>query len=511
MPRASIRLLPGALGAALLLFVTIGGGTPEGRMREARGAPPSEQAWQAHRPHVSLLIAGNQLGKFKPCGCTSPQLGGLERLAVLIERLRFRAGEGYGAVSLGWSLRGNGEAQEESKADLYRMALQLLSFDALILGTPDLYVPAMTMPFSGGGEVDLPRPPANVPPSPTGYLAMSMDAGPLATFHVRDLEIRALSLVYPEHSGLLRAAGIAEGVMPPAGALQLLRPRPETLWIVGTDAEGDTLTGVKEAMRRLGPSVIVDLAGGGRVRVEDVALADGPLVVGLGDLGKEVGVLDLDPAPDGSGWRASYHVVELAPEFDEMRSELRGAVASLFGHYKRKVRERGYLGAFPNLPDPKDVEYVGSGRCAACHPGIYQDWLNTPHAHALLTLKDASYEWDPECIRCHVVGFERSGEGRWFRARSGFQEPVRTPHLGGVGCESCHGPGAKHVADPLDGSVWEHGGPGRRRPARKDCMVCHDVENSFGFSTDYAEHYLPAVDHRRVPSDRRTVDPDWGR
>jgi hypothetical protein len=453
-------------------------------------------------------VAG-QRGKLKPCGCSEPQLGGIERLAALTELNRKRAREGCAGLSLGWSLGDRGEPQAEAKAALYRATLEVLGFETLVLGTTDLHVPALAQPFLGGRAYDLPTPPANVPLLRTGVLARAADTEPFATFDVGGLAVRALSIVDPDLGPSL--SDVAEVVLPPGGALMALTPRPDALWVVGTDVTGAGMEALRGAMRRLGPAVIVDVEGAmGEDALEKVRLVDEPLVVSLATWGKEVGVLDLDPVPadEGGGWIVSYHALPLAPWLEKKRSPLRDQVTELVTRYKKTVRERGYLVDFDAYPNESGVGYVGSSRCARCHPGIYEEWLSTPHARALRTLQGRGYDWDPECVRCHVVGFERFPSGRWGRVQGGFLDPKRTPHLGGVGCECCHGPGEAHVESPRDRSLWGADGPNLRHPGKRGCQICHDVENSFGFIEKYADVFLPRVDHRDVPSDRRLVEPE---
>ena len=467
--------------------------------------PQRTSAGGAGRPTLSLVIAGNQRGKLKPCGCSEPQLGGLERLAVLVWRARRRAVEGVAALSVGWSLTDAAGAQAETKAALYRHALEVMGFDALLLGTTDLFVPALATPYEGESELQRPAPPGNALLSPTGALAFAADTRPIVDLRLADLKIAALSLLDPAH--LVRLSGVTMFVQGPGGSLQRLPPRPDTLWVVSTDATEAAIEDVKATMRRLGPSLIVDLgAGTGRERIEPTRLTSEPLVVTLADLGKEAGILDLERVPEaeGGGWTASFHVVPLEPSFEEAPSPLRDEVAACFETYQRAVRERGFLAQVPTVPDHPQAAYVGSGRCADCHAEIYKDWLSTPHARALITLQDKGYGWDPECIRCHVVGFQRLGGGRWGRTPSAFADPRRTAYLGGVGCESCHGPGSAHVEDPYDDALFAPGGPNHRNPGRKGCEVCHDVENSHAFPEHYEDRYLPAVDHRHVPGDERT-------
>jgi hypothetical protein len=197
--------------------------------------------------------------------------------------------------------------------------------------------------------------------------------------------------------------------------------------------------------------------------------------------------------------------VRLEPSLEEGASRLRDDVERLFAAYRRRVREDGLLERLPRAPD-EGPGYVGSARCEPCHQAIFASWKATPHARALETLAKKDYAHDPECVACHVVGWSRAPGGQWSRDASSFWTPEKTPALGGVGCEACHGPGGDHVKDPEKKGVFgARGQPGRsmwRDPTRRGCETCHDVENSHGFHRPkgYEEHYLPKVDHRDVPA-----------
>lgn len=84
---------------------------------------------------------------------------------------------------------------------------------------------------------------------------------------------------------------------------------------------------------------------------------------------------------------------------------------------------------------PADQEYVGTKNCASCHFEQYMKWRKTGHAKAfeMLTTK---YQKDEKCLKCHTTGY---GEP------TGFKDMETTSALAGISCESCHGPGSKHV------------------------------------------------------------------
>jgi hypothetical protein len=520
MPR-----LPGVL-ALLLLAVGLGGLLTGTRAEDpppagpAGSAPDPEVAvWPRRRPTATLLLTGRHAGKFKPCGCTKPQEGGLERLGAVIDLLKRRADGALAPLGLGGSMAppspfARQQAQGGLKAQLLRACHEEMGFQACVLGLNDLYVREMVTPFGGPDEASAaarPRLPLNV--LPTAQIGVDPQAPmvPWAEFRLRSLAVRVLSVVDEAQGESLKVAGLAQQVIPPAAALQQgLSPNAEVLWVVAVDGGGAALESVVAAMRLIGPSVIVDMTGVASDGPRDgVLLKDGPLVVSFDEKGKAVGVLDLDPAQDGKGWTASYCAQRLLPDFEapKYESPLRGAASGWFDVYRGQVKEQGLLAMEERRPEaPGAPRYVGSAACAACHSGIYQDWLATPHSHALRTLKRVDYAWDPECLVCHVQGPTRLPTLEFVWAASGFVDPDDSPHLGSVGCENCHGPGSAHVAAPWDRELWKVGGPNRRTPQRTDCDDCHDLENSVGFVEQFAER-LPKVDHRKVPKARRTHEP----
>jgi hypothetical protein len=151
--------------------------------------------------------------------------------------------------------------------------------------------------------------------------------------------------------------------------------------------------------------------------------------------------------------------------------------------------------------------------CAECHSKAAEIYAKTPHSHATDTLVKLNppRHFDPECLSCHVTGWEPQ---KYFPFETGFVGLKQTPALVGNGCENCHGPAAEHVAAetgesdandeqieqlraalrlkivPNEGNkekqVYNEGG------VVEMCMHCHDLDNSpdFDFQT-----YWPKVKH----------------
>ncbi len=108
-------------------------------------------------------------------------------------------------------------------------------------------------------------------------------------------------------------------------------------------------------------------------------------------------------------------------------------------------------------------KYVGVDACADCHEDIVANFRkNAAKAHSdesILTMRekltDAEFR---ACFECHTTG---NGEA------SGFVSFETTPHLGIVGCESCHGMGYLHTIEQTTDSLTV-------KPSSDVCQKCHD-------------------------------------
>ncbi|HXI88756.1 MAG TPA: multiheme c-type cytochrome [Blastocatellia bacterium] len=134
--------------------------------------------------------------------------------------------------------------------------------------------------------------------------------------------------------------------------------------------------------------------------------------------------------------------------------------------------------AAPAKPNPLlasgDSPYVGVETCAGCHEKEHQVWVNSRHGHAMATLEKKNQQFDNECVRCHVVGFQKGG----------FQSLYTTPQFANVQCEECHGPGRQHASNPGKGYGFMATPVG--------CMQCHKEPNDPDF--DFAV-YWPKIKH----------------
>lgn len=138
-----------------------------------------------------------------------------------------------------------------------------------------------------------------------------------------------------------------------------------------------------------------------------------------------------------------------------------------------------------------DNKFVGVGKCKNCHAepakgDQYNNWLKEKHAKAYETLaseaakktaKERGIE-DPqksaECLQCHVTAYGVAAE----------QKHKKFDETQGVQCESCHGPGDKHVKarlagedPPADKPLKVGEGEINRTPGAETCKKCHNEKS----------------------------------
>jgi predicted CXXCH cytochrome family protein len=93
----------------------------------------------------------------------------------------------------------------------------------------------------------------------------------------------------------------------------------------------------------------------------------------------------------------------------------------------------------------KDVcgitDFVGTSKCQECHQQAHEQWSGTPHGKAFAALESKGKTEDPKCLPCHTTGYGQ---------KLGFHNVKDTPDFKNVGCESCHGPGLKHIQAKTD-------------------------------------------------------------
>ena len=118
--------------------------------------------------------------------------------------------------------------------------------------------------------------------------------------------------------------------------------------------------------------------------------------------------------------------------------------------------------------------------CQTCHGNIYDEWIKTPHAHALDTLVNRNEHYNPECAVCHTTGYMEGG----------FISLETTPQYAGVQCVSCHGRMEGHI-DLYSGKREGSEANTAKLPkvTQETCLKCHTPErdSDFDFEKDKKE------------------------
>jgi hypothetical protein len=492
------------------------------------------------KPELALVLSGSMHGYLLPCGCSRPQVGGLERRYNFVKILREK-GWPLVAVDVGDVPQMEGPVKLPNVQGLikYRYAMKALQetgYTAVGIGEYE----ASPGLFETLGEWALNN------PSPRIVVANLKDAEvnfpdetrkwELATVKGTDVRVGIAGLVGPT---------VAQRIAHKSDRVKFADSVPSLKAVLGEMAEKEvglrvllyqgsqTLPGkagfppeavaCAEAFPEFDVVVALsetDEPSAEPVWVPNAAAGRKTLVAALGHKGKNIGVVGVfrsgNPARP---YELRYQLVQMSEAFLTPEASRKDhPVVRMMEEYTRELKDRNYLGRYHQVSHPlqvavKDREgktvvplYVGSDKCKKCHTSAYAIWQKTPHSHAYQTLVDVQYpsnrQYDGECIVCHTVG---------FGYRGGFTDAAKTPHLENVGCESCHGPGSEHVARPKNRqwqelmNVWrapedETKEAKVRRLGKIDdfCQQCHDVDNDVNWMHNAFERKWKLIAHPTV-------------
>lgn len=112
-------------------------------------------------------------------------------------------------------------------------------------------------------------------------------------------------------------------------------------------------------------------------------------------------------------------------------------------------------GPYAHATGVLEHDFVGAESCRACHQEAYDVWSKGPHAKAFDGLRDVERR-DQRCIQCHTMVPD---------------DP--DPALGGVQCETCHGPGRYYAKDYVMRDEELRSKLLFEVPDEKTCARCH--------------------------------------
>jgi len=471
--------------------------------REAQPYDPVKEngpifvGWPA--PKLALIISGRQHGYFEPCGCAGLERmkGGMSRRHTLFGQLR-DAGWPVVGLDVGGVVKGFGK-QAEMKFHTTAEAMRTMGYQAIGLGASDLRLPAgelLSKVANLQGQVKSPFVSANV---------ALFDFSPDMTATHRIIEAGGLKVAVTSVLGksFMRQFNnpdvqTKEAEAALAELLPLLKEQQPDYLILLAHATVEE----SAALAKQFPDFdFVVTAGGGAEPPDTAATIEGTKarLIEVGEKSMNVIVLGLDDDPQQP---MRYQRVILDSRFADSP-----AMKEAMSVYQEQLKDLGFGALAPRPVQHPQREllgrFVGSKKCESCHEESYKVWKKSGHALAMETLAEADppRQFDPECISCHVIGWYGTEN---FPYEGGFRSEAETPELVDVGCESCHGPGEKHIKAEgggdlaLQQTLQKAMKISVEESKTRQCVTCHDLDNSPDFVFDT---YWPFVEHHEDDED----------
>ncbi len=423
-------------------------------------SPPTPLPSSSAEKTRELLVVytGNVLAELKPCGCAKEEdQGGIERRMQYLNNTR-KTFPNLLLVDTGDHFK-EPTRQGKLKAETLMKATEEMNYDAVALGERDLvygsqFLQSHSIPFIAGNiELEnLPLPKSRIKKFENG------------------LNVAILSIVDPELFYLKNHAGLSipnPDQIVTQEILQINKSNSADLIILLTHMEKE------KALKYLNKDG-VDIVINGHIDSETDTVdmkpvyKDGKIFVQASPRGQKMG--EMHVRFDETG-KVSFEqrMVKLDSSI-KMDPEM----VKLYESYNEKVEAMFFESLAAKRNKDKASVYAGDSVCKTCHPATHDIWSSSRHGKAYETLRKINKAFDPECLVCHVVGYNTQG---------GFISELDTPNLKNVQCEVCHGPGKKHASAPT---------PGFGKEAKKACSKCHVKNHSpkFNFTK-----YWPKIKH----------------
>jgi hypothetical protein len=485
------------------------------------------------------------MGYLLPCGCSEPQIGGLERRYNLVKMMRDQ-GWPVVPVDLGDVPQKTGPAKLANQQGLikYRYAMEAMrkiGYKGVGIGEYEANLDLFTV--LGEWALNNRKDTADKPIEPRVVASNLLDAE-------KDFPEMTDPWWYSDVKGTGVRVGITTIVSPTVAArIKPIAPK------LRFGATAGTLYAVLKQMDKGGVSLPVLLYQGPKTRdekkppTEALACAKAypqfPLVVceseedepsfrpdwvehkgggktmlvAAGRKGKYVAVVGVwKTGKAANPFELKYERVEMTEAFMTPKDKRKDhPIVALMEDYTKELKDKRYLEkygqmrhpiqvmpAVKGLAKPGEAVYVGSEACKKCHPDAYAIWKKSDHSHAYQSLVEKAKEkgpdnrqYDPECIVCHVVG---------FGIKSGFvtaESKTKAGHdLKNVGCEACHGPASVHVANKHNKEWHRRINPWKYLPPKKKneaidqfCQKCHDIDNDVTWLHNGFKRKWPFVAH----------------
>lgn len=460
-------------------------------------------------PDVQLVLMTDLQGTLEPCGCAAGMLGGIDRAAHVVAARRAIGPTLF--VAAGDLLHGPTDGHDASDGEAMRTETLVGILDAMDLVTfapgphdqPTLardlreaeFRPLLVGSEPGSGPGTLVR---ELGGHRIGLIGVSElpgidgDLRDLATAAVAQVRADGAEFVLVLFSGNRRSArrisrieGVDALVLGGQDRSEVLAPESDGTIVVHAGRQGEGLVTLSlffpesdvaagewedhsewtlRLRRETKQAEIDDLAA--RLEAWEAEVGRDPATLTpfrerLANLRTELAAIPGEPATIGPGDRAfslSYTPLPREAEQDPATRRLLAAYDLRLNEHNREA----FADTSPPPAEEGQASYLGSASCQTCHQQAYAWWSGHRHGNAYETLSSRNKNFHLECVGCHVTGYQLPGGSTVTHLREGALE--------NVGCENCHGPGSRHVADPSVDLVAE--------PPERTCVGCHNEEHS---------------------------------
>jgi hypothetical protein len=397
---------------------------------------------------ILIVYSGNTLGELKPCGCAKEEdQGGIERRMGYLNSVRTTS-QNILLVDTGDNFK-EPTRQGKVKAKYLLQAMMEMQYDAVLLGDHDFVYGNSFLKE----QKSLPWVLSNIEMDPLARVKIkNFDNGLKAAI----LAVADPDLLYGSRHAQTRIINTREAVQ--SQLRQLNSKTPPDLVVLLTHMAREKALAFLDVE---GVDVIIN----GHME-KDTDLIDmlpvqknGKIFVQPGPRGQKIG--ELSVALDSEGGKS----------FDQKMVPMGSGISldpgmvQLYDKYNKEVEDM-FFASLSDRKDKKKTVFATDKACKTCHSKTHQTWEQSRHGHAYNTLRKINKAFDPECLVCHVVGWNQPG---------GFVSEIDTPDLMNVQCEICHGPALKHMEAPA---------PGFGKDAKQACKKCHVKNHSPMFNFD---------------------------
>lgn len=455
----------------------------------AGSSKPLFKDWPA--PKLAIVLTGERHGYLEPCGCTQNQTGGVSLLANLFKQIEDRKWP-VTAFDLGGLVKRN-RRQSQIKYETILASMKDMNYAGVGLGPEELR-------FGADIFLQLHNPEPQAPNTTPTFLAANIliletpGLGKTAfkIVEVGGVKMAVTSILSKSHVEKFPDITWQEPAKVLPDVIKQMQAAKPDLMILLSQSEKEESKALAEKFPQFD---LLLTAGGVEDPLGEPTFIGKTMMVDVGHKGKSAGVVgyypdQADKADPSKRFR--FTVIEL----DKQRFKDTPKMAEHMQFYQDRLKQEDLAAKELPIDHPRGATFVGAETCGECHTKAYEKWLTTAHAHAYESLingrkdqiergeKIVSRIYDPECLSCHVTGWQPQ---EVIRYKSGFVNKQESPHLLGQQCENCHGPGSNHI-ELVEMDKLEEAKKVMRvtlAEAKKNtCYQCHDLDNSPKFEFD---------------------------